>query len=505
MPRGDLKSVLKSARPRPGAVSPLSPRLLARMGADVAEGMGYLASRKIVHRDLAARNCLVDDAYGVKVGDFGLTRDVYQHEYYRMQGSAPLPIRWMSPENLADGVFSTASDVWSFGVVLWEIVTLGKTPYGDTPNMEVAEKVAEDSYHMPCPKSCQPGFYALMLQCWAEDPSQRPSFQALTSALLALSEKLSSAPITRAAGGKDSSQPAYAMPQDATVYAEEESEDDQPAPVPYQPEIAQEVLYDMGASTEPPPVVYDLATSDEASKAGAAAAAAAAKPKYGGAKSWVTSGSSPAYLPPAKAVAASASGSTGPAVNSAAAAPATAGRTASGGAAGRTASGGAAAAPVTSSPTPSTLLSSEPAVASTTAALLHFSLANDTSDTANKARKANMETGEKARAEMMQWLSSAYGKELPGSNLQEALRSGEVLCAVMNRIKPGCVKYHQNARLAFRQMENIGMFLQACRAYGLADTELFVTIDLFEGAHLKQVLSCLTALRAKAEASGLRF
>ena len=75
----------------------------------------------------------------------------------------------------------------------------------------------------------------------------------------------------------------------------------------------------------------------------------------------------------------------------------------------------------------------------------------------------------------------------------------------MNKIKPGSVKYHQAARLAFRQMENIGMFLQAARAYGLADTDLFVTIDLFEGAHLKQVLSCLTALRTRAESNGIKF
>ena len=104
----------------------------------------------------------------------------------------------------------------------------------------------------------------------------------------------------------------------------------------------------------------------------------------------------------------------------------------------------------------------------------------------------------------MQWLATVYGKPLPGDTLQTALRSGEVLCAVMNKIKPGAIKAHDNARLAFRQMENIGMFLQACRVYGLADTKLFVTIDLFEGTHIRQVLSCLTALRLRAEANGFR-
>ncbi len=97
-----------------------------------------------------------------------------------------------------------------------------------------------------------------------------------------------------------------------------------------------------------------------------------------------------------------------------------------------------------------------------------------------------------------------HGADLPGSDLQSALRSGEVLCAVINRIKPGSVKAHQSARLAFRQMENIGMFLQACRQYGVADTNLFVTIDLFEGSHMKQVLACLSALRSRAESNGFR-
>lgn len=104
----------------------------------------------------------------------------------------------------------------------------------------------------------------------------------------------------------------------------------------------------------------------------------------------------------------------------------------------------------------------------------------------------------------VQWLQAVYGKALPGDTLQSALRSGEVLCVLINAIRPGAVKAHQNARLAFRQMENIGMFLKACREYGLADTDLFVTIDLFEGAHIRQVLACLTALKLRAEANGFR-
>lgn len=85
------------------------------MGADIASGMSFLSSMTIVHRDLAARNCLVGDALVVKIGDFGLTRKVYSKEYYRMKNAAPLPIRWMSIDALYDGVFSTETDLWSFG------------------------------------------------------------------------------------------------------------------------------------------------------------------------------------------------------------------------------------------------------------------------------------------------------------------------------------------------------------------------------------------------------
>lgn len=134
--------------------------------------MAYLASVRIVHRDLATRNCLVADDLTVKVGDFGLTRKTYASEYYRMQGSGALPIRWLAPECLEDGIFTASSDLWAFGITLWEIVTMGKTPYANLNNQEVwrpsrwplwhpppsarqvFEQVCEEDYRLPAPTGC---------------------------------------------------------------------------------------------------------------------------------------------------------------------------------------------------------------------------------------------------------------------------------------------------------------------------------------------------------------
>merc|ERR550514_433237 len=197
--RGDLKEVLKEARPKTGTPAPFGQRRLAQMGADVAAGMAYLAAMNIVHRDLAARNCMVADDYGCKVGDFGLTRKTYSREYYRMTASCPLPIRWMAPECLNDGVFKTASDVWAFGVVLWEIATFGKLPYTKLDNMEVAERIQEgDGYRMPEPRGCPRGLHAVMLGCWEEEIEDRGSFEVLRAALVELAATLSDAPVTRA-------------------------------------------------------------------------------------------------------------------------------------------------------------------------------------------------------------------------------------------------------------------------------------------------------------------
>lgn len=171
---------------------------MALMGADIAAGMKYLGARGVVHRDLAARNCMVGDGYKVKIGDFGLTRKTYASEYYRMKHSAPLPIRWMAFECLMDGVFSNASDLWSFGIVLWEIFSLGKMPYDEYENAEVVELVCENDFRLPAPKLSPPGLHDMMLACWEEEYTERGTFAARQEELLAMAGKLDDHPLTRA-------------------------------------------------------------------------------------------------------------------------------------------------------------------------------------------------------------------------------------------------------------------------------------------------------------------
>lgn len=134
MANGDLKGYLRSHRPEfeNGNEPPPQPPTLRRifqMAIEIADGMAYLTAKKFVHRDLAARNCMVAEDLTVKIGDFGMTRDIYETDYYRKGTKGLLPVRWMSPESLKDGVFATSSDVFSYGVVLWEMTTLASQPY----------------------------------------------------------------------------------------------------------------------------------------------------------------------------------------------------------------------------------------------------------------------------------------------------------------------------------------------------------------------------------------
>lgn len=130
MANGDLKGYLRSHRPEVEHQSqPPSLRRILQMSIEIADGMAYLAAKKFVHRDLAARNCMVAEDLTVKIGDFGMTRDIYETDYYRKGTKGLLPVRWMAPESLKDGVFSSSSDVFSYGIVLWEMATLASQPY----------------------------------------------------------------------------------------------------------------------------------------------------------------------------------------------------------------------------------------------------------------------------------------------------------------------------------------------------------------------------------------
>ncbi|KAL3212174.1 hypothetical protein MRX96_051896 [Rhipicephalus microplus] len=183
MPHGDLHEFLVAHSPRcEGATQVLDLADFLHISRQVAAGMEYLSAHHYVHRDLAARNCLVGEALTVKISDFGLSRDVYSSDYYRVQSKSLLPVRWMPPESILYGRFTTESDVWSFGVVLWEVFSYGLQPYYGYANQEVIDLVRARQL-LPCPEDCPPHLYALMVECWHEVPSRRPQFRELHARL----------------------------------------------------------------------------------------------------------------------------------------------------------------------------------------------------------------------------------------------------------------------------------------------------------------------------------
>uniref|UniRef100_H3AK53 Receptor tyrosine kinase-like orphan receptor 1 n=1 Tax=Latimeria chalumnae TaxID=7897 RepID=H3AK53_LATCH len=148
----------------------------------IAAGMEYLASHFFVHKDLAARNILVGEQLHVKISDLGLSREIYSSDYYRVQTKSLLPIRWMPPETIMYNKFSSDSDIWSFGVVLWEIFSFGLQPYYGFSNQEVIEMIRKRQL-LPCPEECPPRMYSLMTECWHEIPVRRPRFKDIHSRL----------------------------------------------------------------------------------------------------------------------------------------------------------------------------------------------------------------------------------------------------------------------------------------------------------------------------------
>uniref|UniRef100_A0A6Q2XGG8 receptor protein-tyrosine kinase n=1 Tax=Esox lucius TaxID=8010 RepID=A0A6Q2XGG8_ESOLU len=189
--QGNLREYLRCRRPvgleywsgpSQAPLDSLEVRELVSAAYQVARGMAYLASQKCIHRDLAARNVLVTEDNVMKIADFGLARDIHHIDYYKKTTNGRLPVKWMAPEALFDRVYTHQSDVWSFGVLLWEIFTLGGSPYPGVP-VEELFKLLKEGHRMDRPAACTEELYMMMRDCWHAVPSGRPTFQQLVEDL----------------------------------------------------------------------------------------------------------------------------------------------------------------------------------------------------------------------------------------------------------------------------------------------------------------------------------
>ncbi|KAM6311805.1 tyrosine-protein kinase receptor TYRO3 [Aegotheles albertisi] len=181
MKHGDLHAFLLMSRIGENPFN-LPVQTLLKFMIDIASGMEYLSSKNFIHRDLAARNCMLDENMNVSVADFGLSKKIYSGDYYRQGCASKLPVKWLALESLADNLYTTHSDVWAFGVTMWEIVTRGQTPYAGIENAEIYNYLISGN-RLKQPPECLEDVYDLMCSCWHPEPKLRPSFGVLRSQL----------------------------------------------------------------------------------------------------------------------------------------------------------------------------------------------------------------------------------------------------------------------------------------------------------------------------------
>ncbi|XP_030380544.1 proto-oncogene tyrosine-protein kinase receptor Ret [Scaptodrosophila lebanonensis] len=184
---GSLRSYLRLSRKIECAgvdftdgVEPVTAKDMLTFAWQICKGMAYLTEIKLVHRDLAARNVLLADGKICKISDFGLTRDVYEDDAYLKRSRDRVPVKWMAPESLADHVYTTKSDVWAFGVLCWELITLGASPYPGIPPQNLYH-LLKTGYRMERPENCSDAIYSIVRTCWTDEPNTRPSFKYLAS------------------------------------------------------------------------------------------------------------------------------------------------------------------------------------------------------------------------------------------------------------------------------------------------------------------------------------
>ncbi|RXM99242.1 Tyrosine-protein kinase Mer [Acipenser ruthenus] len=188
MKYGDLHSFLLHSRLNESPQF-LPLQTLLRFMIDIALGMEYLSSKNFLHRDLAARNCMLRNDMTVCVADFGLSKKIYSGDYYRQGRIAKMPVKWIAIESLADRVFTTKSDVWAFGITMWEIATRGMTPYPGVQNHEIYDYLLQ-GHRLKQPADCLDELYDIMYYCWRSDPADRPGFLEVRMRLEKLAERL---------------------------------------------------------------------------------------------------------------------------------------------------------------------------------------------------------------------------------------------------------------------------------------------------------------------------